>query len=742
MAGSGGARLQAMSEARSMPVGAGETLRFGVFEVDLKSGELRRNGSRVRLQDQPRQILLTLLERPGQVVMRDELRARLWPDDTFVDFEHSINTAVRRLRDTLGDSAENPRFVETVARRGYRFLAPVTGVVDISAPGKIPKHNNHPLRRWWVLGVVAFALLMGVVVGWHAAHSAASRTGDIRERRLTANAAELPVTDGVISPDGRYLVFTDSSGFHLRQVDTGETHALTLPNGFNARPRSWFPDGTHLLATWVGGAREAESIWEISLLGGAPRKLVADGSWPAVSPDGSTIAYLASAVQFKDIALNKEIRLVRANGEQPHKVIGGGDDVFGPPVWSPDGKHLAYMRGKFASGIPFIRCQLEVVKVSTGETHVLLSTMGLGPMIAWAHDGRIIYSLVEAIPNQNDSNLWALRVDSDGNMRASGTRLTHGTGEASLISVTDDGKRLAYFRQAVEPDVYVTDLEANGTRLSAPRRLTFDERADYPYSWTPDSKSVIFTSNRNGRFNIFRQGAHDAEPEVLVRSPEDLVVPRLSPDGKSLIYLITPSTGASANAVSRLMRAPLAGGPPQLVLEATGVSNQQCAVLPSTVCVLSRFEPGRERFFYFDPDKGLGEEIGKAEITSTNAYDFNWSLSPDGQMLAMAKGEGILDQPAIRILPLGEGEEKTILVPGWAGVGSVDWAADSKSVWATGYASGGGKTLVSVPLTGKVRPLLGEKEMTLGWAIPSPDGKHLAIWKAHGDSNVWMLENF
>jgi len=83
-----------------------------------------------------------------------------------------------------------------------------------------------------------------------------------------------------------------------------------------------------------------------------------------------------------------------------------------------------------------------------------------------------------------------------------------------------------------------------------------------------------------------------------------------------------------------------------------------------------------------------------------------------------------------------------IPVPGWAGVGSIDWAADSKRIWATGYASGGGKTLVNVALTGKVRSLLAEKEMTLGWAIPSPDGKHLAIWKAHGDSNVWMLENF
>ncbi len=99
--------------------------RFGVFELDPAGGELRKSGRRVRLQGQPFQILSLLVERSGQIVTREELRQQLWPADTFVDFDHSLNTAINKIRDALGDSATNPRFLETVARRGYRFLAPV-----------------------------------------------------------------------------------------------------------------------------------------------------------------------------------------------------------------------------------------------------------------------------------------------------------------------------------------------------------------------------------------------------------------------------------------------------------------------------------------------------------------------------------------------------------------------------------------------------------------------------------------
>ncbi len=116
-------------------------MRFGLFELDLTAGELRKNGAKLRLQEQPLQVLILLLQRAGDVVTREELRQKLWPSDTFVDFDHSLNTAVNKLRDTLGDSASSPRYIETLARRGYRFIAPVKLEESPSArPSRTLKH--------------------------------------------------------------------------------------------------------------------------------------------------------------------------------------------------------------------------------------------------------------------------------------------------------------------------------------------------------------------------------------------------------------------------------------------------------------------------------------------------------------------------------------------------------------------------------------------------------------------------
>ena len=126
---------------------SGRLAWFGVFELDLAAGELRKNGAKLRLQEQPFQVLALLLERAGDVVTREELRQKLWPADTFVDFDHSLNTAVNKLRETLGDSASSPRYIETLARRGYRFIAPVEksgqkGQVGTAAPGCLAEGSS------------------------------------------------------------------------------------------------------------------------------------------------------------------------------------------------------------------------------------------------------------------------------------------------------------------------------------------------------------------------------------------------------------------------------------------------------------------------------------------------------------------------------------------------------------------------------------------------------------------------
>ena len=132
-------------------------IRFGVFELDPRTGELRSKGSRVKLQDQPLQILLAVLEKRGDVVTREELRAKLWPADTFVDFDHGLNAAVKRLRDTLGDTAENPRYIETLPRLGYRFIA---ATPEAPATGK----SHTPLKQWsWLLGAASVLLIMGAL---------------------------------------------------------------------------------------------------------------------------------------------------------------------------------------------------------------------------------------------------------------------------------------------------------------------------------------------------------------------------------------------------------------------------------------------------------------------------------------------------------------------------------------------------------------------------------------------------
>src|ERR1035441_5956667 len=160
-----------------MPAQSG-VLRFGSFEADLGAGELRRNGIRLKLQSQPFRVLALLLQRPGQVLTREELQQELWPSGIFVDSEQGLATAVNKARDALGDSSANPRFIETVPRCGYRFIAPVTTVLRESPAPALPAHPSGGSRRIRIYLVAAVAALTSLVLaGWLLHKSEERRVG-------------------------------------------------------------------------------------------------------------------------------------------------------------------------------------------------------------------------------------------------------------------------------------------------------------------------------------------------------------------------------------------------------------------------------------------------------------------------------------------------------------------------------------------------------------------------------------
>jgi DNA-binding winged helix-turn-helix (wHTH) protein/Tol biopolymer transport system component len=737
--------------------------RFDRYEVELNTGELRKDGVSVAIQEQPFQILRMLLLAEGEVVTREQLCGALWPKDTFVDFEHGINTAVKKLRQALEDSAERPRFVETLPRVGYRFIAPVewtnirhgislmTNVVTI-APPETPTpqpdappapQSAAPKRRWELkvslavaaLGVIGCAFLVYKAVIGHFQGSPPA----FSQRRLTANPHDAPLTSGVISPDGRYLAYSDPTGLYVRHVDSGETISVPLPKDLDAMPESWFPDSVHLVVSHFDDLeKKPPSLWEISVVGGTPRKLADAGLSARVSPDGSRIVFLKGPWD------DAEIWQIDTDKNTTSRIVDGGGDHFGPVAWAPDGKKFASVRTPDRFAITGLGTRIEVFDVATGKGETILPDFRLGTAIAWPEPGRLIYALQEAPPNDANFNLWSMPLNArTGRSSGPAARITNDQTPIAGISVTSDGKRIALLRREFQTDVYLAELQDK--QLSPLRRFTLDDRDDWPSAWTPDSKAVLFISNRDGPNHIFRQAIDATHPDLLVGGKDNLGHAQITPDGLSALYLVFPSSGKTTDN-SRLMRIPLAGGSSQLALEEPGIGNYKCARLPSTLCLYSRIDNGQQRFFTFDPGGGKGGELLAAKRPSDEGPGSAWSLSPDGRYLASPSTANPYEPSGVRILDLSRGAEQKISLPAVPLIMGIDWAPDSRSLWVGGYMGrrGGGTRsgLVKVDLTGRVRTVLEGSSMAIWFAIPSPDGRRVAVLAHTDNSNVSLLENF
>ena len=624
------------------------------------------------------------------------------------------------------------------------------GQGEVAAPKTAPSWR----RRWIAAG--AAVLFLAGACAWRltTTRNASMSKRSVISHQITANPTGHGVTHAAISPDAKYLAYSDDAGLQIKLLETGETRTLPLPAEAASThatwlPVAWFPDGSRLLAN-LEVAGKPPSIWILSLIGYAPRKFRDDGYAQSISPDGERIVFTSASTGLSEheqhrIFGDHTIWLAEMNG-QPAKKITEGDDSTGftKVVWSPDGGRVAYLAVHQVGGAP--ECALKNRDLQGGPEVLVTEGSNLCKDTEgfwWAPNGRLIFSLAEPAPN-GDANLWEVKLDpSSGKPESKPARLTNWVGFSfASPTLTADGKRVAFLKGSYQTNVYLAGLKAGGAKLTTPRRLTVDNRNDLPYAWTSDSRAVIFSSDRSGPDHIFMQNINQQTAEAVVTGPGYARQPRMSPDGSILYVAGKPDKTlprGETDEWNRIMRVRSNGDTPALVMEVPRLANFACPLPPSDICFVGQFSDDGEKLIVsaFDPLTGKRREVRSAGIQP--GVNHNWMPSPDGSRLAFSKFNIL--EGRIRLLSLRGDPDSDIVVKGWAGFNAVNWAADGQSLFVSSQ-SPTSSTLLHVDLEGHATPLWDQRGSWRIRGVPAPNGRDIAIAGITSDSNVWMMENF
>ena len=503
----------------SLPAEHQLIIRFGEFQLDIEAAELRNNGSKTSLQGQPLQILLVLLENPGRLVTRDELKKELWPSDTFVDFDQSLNRAVNRLREALADSAEQPRFVETLPRRGYRFIAPVTkdGLSEAAAceqayPRPVAAATDHsrttlsgqtPMPPWHrrfvvVTGILASLLILGLVAAWTWLWPSTSQTLSIENLEITKLTDDGAVKNVAISHDGRYVAYAvyigERQALRLRQIATRSDIQVLPPDAGNFVGLTFSPDGNYIY--YVRSDRNDISfryLYVMPSLGGTPRKLITDvDSGIGFSPDGRKIVY------EHWILNDMELKTANTDGTDQRLVtVIHGASFLSPgdpgPTWSPDGRTIAF--SKLLVGRPR-RWILFAVSTQNGRIRELYSPDAAIGRPVWLASGDAL--LVPQYDRKSGrTQLWTVSFPS-----GAARRFTHDISDYSMdLDLTSEGGTLAAITGAVQSQIWATSSgdESSMKQITngEPPFRTVRETPDFNIL-ASDSGGALWTMNRDG----------------------------------------------------------------------------------------------------------------------------------------------------------------------------------------------------------------------------------------------------
>ncbi len=569
-----------MSSYMSSQPTAPRVIRFGLFELDFSAGELRKQDLRVKLQDQPFQTLVLLVSRPGEVVSREDLQKALWPADTFIEFDQGLNTAIKKIRLALGDSADNPRFIETVPRKGYRFIAPVEGN---RAPARAPSLGS---RRHLLLAMALFALTVCTgAVGWWLY---TNRTAE--PQLVPVPLTSYPGGEGTptFSPDGNQVAFVwnrperlNVAHIYLKLIGTDEPVRLTRDESDDLAP-TWAPDG-RFIAFVRPLPNDRRGVFLIPPIGG-PERRVAEvystpcefpwltwhpgGKWlvvgdreaadrdpvlflkrrlttrppgefwsdcsPAVSPDGRAVAFARMVREgIGDLfllELSEDLKPISA----PRRLT-FLNQYTTSPVWTPDGREIV-----FASGTPhsptLYKISLSRWEWRPGKPERLAFAGEGARQPAISRQGRLAYRRATL-----DANIWRMQLNGGLPPSMPPAKLIASTHLDHTPQYSPDGRRIAFAsNRSGSFEIWVCSSDGSGTmRLTSIGGATYTSN---PY-WSPDGCQILFNSRPGGHSGVFVISSDGGEPKRLTNNSGTNRPSGWSHDGK-WIYFDSDRTGA------------------------------------------------------------------------------------------------------------------------------------------------------------------------------------------------------
>lgn len=645
--------------------GPGSRVQFGVFEADLKAGELRRSGVRVRLQSQPFKLLTVLVEHPGEVVLRETLQQEIWGADTTVDFDHGLGIAVNKLREALGDSAENPRFVETLAKRGYRFIAPVK-IVDHAAVSVAPAPAIQPAARrsmtaWWLFGGMALACLcLGIYLLARGPERKPYRivqvtfSGHVLTNDLDVESFSSSASDGTRV----YFSHMDNGDPVLAVALTanGEISHFNLPQEIGAPLiGSLSPDGSRLVVRSHLQAEPEQPLWIVPTLGGnarrVPNVLAHDATW---MPDGHRLL----------IASGNDLSVVGADGGDSHKFISTPGLAFWLR-WSPDGRRL-----RFTLRDPERQTEeLWEVQADGSNLHALFpgwSQPASECCGSWTPDGS---QFVFQSSHDGHSDIWAIRERPWFLANREPRQITNGPLDYAAPSTVPGGRHVVFIGntaqfellRAVPGSAAFTALDQN---LSAAALAQF----------SPDGKWVAWLNAADN--SLWRSRVDGSERIELTSPPLRIFTMKWSPGDRSLavmakepgkpwkIYLIDADGGKLMPAMDE------------------DRNEADPAWTPDGKAIIfgrlpDRMDSGQPKAIY-----ELNLETKKLSEIPGSRGAFSPRLSPNGRYLVAMP----LDQHALLLFDRTAGHWSTLAVHG---VGDPTWSHDGRFVYFQDFLEAG-----------------------------------------------------